>query len=282
MLILCQSLYLQRKSLETSLGKTQNTKEIAIDLLNSRQGTGTSCQPKFKITEQGHVCEKSRNVGQRWMLQQFESFEIVAEDIISDYTFFLPIMKYTVVLPVALENSTQNVTKFAMKPKTSKTLITIDMWFYIFEVADLLIWLEWLSVMVFEPLMLAGTFSQNFSQRKKYHWYHAFEVMFLGYLNLLFKILSFWLGVLSEMLKFLDDKRFWWRKNINSYGKIGMLNYYIVVVLKVTSDNTSVFKVAECYFKICYSKPSYQNWLPNYCAKPDDKCDCSDRCSRYS
>ena len=144
-------------------------------------------------------------------------------------------------------------------------------------------WSDWLSVMVFEPLMmLAGTFSQNFSQRKKYHWYHAFEVMFLEYLNLLFKIWSFWLGVLSEMLKFLDDKRFWWRKNINSYGKIGMLNYYIVVVLKVTSDNTSVFKVAECYFKICYSKPSYQNWLPNYCAKPDDKCNCSDRCSRYS
>ena len=52
MLILCQSLYLQRKSLETSFGKTQNTKEIAIGLLNSRQGTGTSCQPKLKITEQ--------------------------------------------------------------------------------------------------------------------------------------------------------------------------------------------------------------------------------------
>ena len=56
----------------------------------------------------------------------------------------------------------------------------------------------------------------------------------------------------------------------------------ISIVLKVTSDNTSVFNVAEFYFKICYSKPSKQNWLPNYCGKPDDKCDCSDRCSRYS
>ena len=171
---------------------------------------------------------------------------------------------------------------WSQRPQKPWSQLTCDFTFLRLQICSF-DWSDWLSVMVFEPLMmLAGTFSQNFSQRKKYHWYHAFEVMFLGYLNLLFKIWSFWLGVLSEMLKFLDDKRFWWRKNINSYGKIGMLNYYIVVVLKVTSDNTSVFKVAECYFKICYSKPSYQNWLPNYCAKPDDKCDCSDRCSRYS
>ena len=94
----CTKLCISRKGLLRHVQEKHNDK--ATELADSRQGTGTSCQLKPMITDMKDMYEKSTEKLSKdecypiVVTQQFQSFEILVEDIILDYEFFPPYCEF--------------------------------------------------------------------------------------------------------------------------------------------------------------------------------------------